>query len=355
MKIGLIRRGHSGTGGAEAYLLRFAAEIVRHGHEPFLVTTSHWPVERWPYKGVLRLRSRTPAEFASEAIKVDVGCDVVLSLERTPGCDVYRAGDGVHAAWLDRRSRLEPWWRRATRWINPKHGEVLELERKVFDPANTRIVIANSQMVKKDILDHFAFPEDRIHVIYNGIVPIAEKADRTAARQLFGISREKFVVLFVGSGWQRKGLATAVKAVESIDDALLVVAGRGQPERYPSSRVKFLGAVSNLAPVFAAADVFVLPTHYDPFSNACLEALAAGLPVMTTTANGFSEILTPGTHGEIFEPGDADALAAALAKWRKDDRAAAARGACRSLAAKFPITKNVEETLALLEKSATAV
>lgn len=352
MKIGLIRRGHSGTGGAEAYLLRFAAEVDRKGHEPFLITTSHWPVERWPYKGVVRLRSRTPLEFAEEAIKIDVGCDVMLSLERTPGCEVYRAGDGVHAAWLARRDRFEPWWQRATRWINSKHGEVLELERRVFDPANTRVVIANSLMVKRDILSHFPFPEERIHLIYNGIVPIAEKADRAAARQLFGISREKFVALFVGSGWQRKGLATAVKAIETVNDGLLVVAGRGQPERYPSNRVQFLGAVSNLAPVFAAADVFVLPTHYDPFSNACLEALAAGLPVLTTTANGFCEVITPGTHGDIFEPGDSETLAAKLEFWREAGRAAAAGEACKKRAADFPITKNVEETLALLERSA---
>ena len=77
--------------------------------------------------------------------------------------------------------------------------------------------------------------------------------------------------------------------------------------RSPCAR--FLGAVEDLPALFSAADVFTLPTIYDPFSNACLEAIAAGLPVVTTTANGFSEILTRGVHGDVVEPGDVTALA----------------------------------------------
>ena len=84
-------------------------------------------------------------------------------------------------------------------------------------------------------------------------------------------------------------------------------AGRGNPRPYlkrmppgAAGRVRFLGPVSDMAACYAAADVFVAPTLYDPFSNACLEALAAGLPVLTTPANGFSEILTPGRDGEVI-------------------------------------------------------
>ena len=91
-----------------------------------------------------------------------------------------------------------------------------------------------------------------------------------------------------------------------------------------------------------------LPTWYDPFSNACLEALAAGLPVITTTANGFSEILTPGIHGSIVPPGDALALAEAIESWRDAHRRAEARPASLKLAEAFSIERNAAETLALL-------
>src|SRR4029453_3560399 len=87
----------------------------------------------------------------------------------------------------------------------------------------------------------------------------------------------------------------------------LLVAGRGDARRYKTTRlrfwreepVKFLGEVADLVPIYTAADIFILPTIYDPFSNACLEALACGLPVITTRSNGFSEIIEGGVHGSI--------------------------------------------------------
>ena len=121
----------------------------------------------------------------------------------------------------------------------------------------------------------------------------------------------------------------------------------GTRNRYRSSCARFLGAVEDLAVLFSAADVFTLPTIYDPFSNACLEAIAAGLPVVTTTANGFSEILTPGVHGDVVEPGDVTALAQALEAWRSRDTAATSE-ACRLLAEGYSIERNVQATLDVL-------
>jgi UDP-glucose:(heptosyl)LPS alpha-1,3-glucosyltransferase len=94
--------------------------------------------------------------------------------------------------------------------------------------------------------------------------------------------------------------------------------------------------------------VFVLPTVYDPFSNACLEALAAGLPVLTTHANGFAEIITEGVHGSIFAPGDVAALGSALHSWR--ERAAEARERCQALAARYSVAENTRRSLAVLTK-----
>ena len=89
-----------------------------------------------------------------------------------------------------------------------------------------------------------------------------------------------------------------------------------------------------------------IPTIYDPFSNACLEAVAAGLPVVTTTANGFSEILTPGVHGHVVDPGDVSGLAAALEFWKAGRRKTSAD--CMLLAKDYSIDRNVQATLEVL-------
>lgn len=352
MKIGFVRRGHSSTGGAEAYLLRLASAVRGFGKETTLITSPDWPADRWPFGEILRLEGKTPQDFAAEFSKKSTGCDIHLSLERVPGCEVYRAGDGVHAAWLERRNAFEPFWKRLARGLNRKHSQILELERRVFDPANTRAVIANSAMVRDEILAHFDYPADRIHIVRNGIQPWGELPPRNTARQKFGLDPEVFCLLFLGTGWERKGLSTALGAVRMLDSVKLLVAGRGPADLYRGDNAQFLGPVSDIASLFSAADVLVAPTWYDPFSNACLEALAAGLPVITTPANGFSEILTPGVHGDITPAGDSLALAESVEKWLDPEKLSAAREACRLLASEYSIERNARETLKILDRTA---
>jgi UDP-glucose:(heptosyl)LPS alpha-1,3-glucosyltransferase len=349
MKIGLVRRGHSSTGGAETYLIRLASALANLGHEPVLITTPDWPESRWSHAGIIRLNARTPEEFAAAFRSARTGCDIHLSLERVPGCEVFRAGDGVHAAWLRRRAAFEPLWKRATRWLNPKHRQLLKLEKQVFDPKNTRAIIANSRLVRNEILAFSAFPADRIHVVYNGLSAPTKPADRPASRAKLGLEDTELCALFVGSGWERKGLRTAIQAVEMMENVTLVVAGRGSAEAFRSRCARFTGPTNELGTLFAAADVFVLPTFYDPFSNACLEAMGTGLPVITTPANGFSEILEPGTHGGIVPEGDAPALAEEIEKWRSPQAREPARAACLARAAEFSIERNALETLRILE------
>ena len=349
MKIGFVRRGHSATGGAEAYLLRVAAALRKLGQETSLITTEDWPAERWSNGEIQRIPGKSLEEFSRSFQASQTGCDVHFSLERVPGCDVFRAGDGVHAAWLQRRDGFDPVWKRLTRWINRKHAQILRLERQVFDPANTKAVIANSKMVRDEILARFPFPPSRVHVIYNGIKPSPVAPSRAEARRIWNIDEKTFCPLFLGTGWERKGLSTAIRAADCLEDTTLLVAGRGVADRYRGTNVRFLGPVKDIASLFAASDILVLPTWYDPFSNACLEALAAGLPVITTDANGFSEIIERGVHGDITAPGDVHAIAELLDSWRIPGRCAEAREACLRLASEFSIEKNATETLRVLQ------
>jgi UDP-glucose:(heptosyl)LPS alpha-1,3-glucosyltransferase len=349
MKIGFVRRGHSATGGAEAYLMRVAAALRELGQETSLITTADWPAERWSDGEIQRIPGKSLEEFSRAFRDLKTGCDVHFSLERVPGCDVFRAGDGVHAAWLQRRDGFDPVWKRLTRWINRKHAQILRLERQVFDPANTKAVIANSKMVRDEILARFPFPPSRVHVIYNGITPSPVAPSRAEARRIWNIDENTFCPLFLGTGWERKGLSTAIRAADCLEDTTLLVAGRGVADRYRGTNVRFLGPVKDIASLFAASDILVLPTWYDPFSNACLEALAAGLPVITTDANGFSEIIERGVHGDITAPGDVHAIAELLDSWRIPGRCAEAREACLRLASEFSIEKNATETLRVLQ------
>jgi UDP-glucose:(heptosyl)LPS alpha-1,3-glucosyltransferase len=361
MKIGLVRRGYSATGGAETYLLRLAAELGRAGHELVLFSDVQWPDQALDLAGV-RLRQAVikagdPWSFATgvRSRQRHESCEQLLSLERIFACDVYRAGDGVHAGWLQRRARYEPKWKSAFRWVNRKHTRILELERSLFSGGAKR-VIANSQLVKRDIVQHFRFPEERIDVVYNGLPsqPV-DPGTREAVRQELGIEPGEYVAIFVGSGWERKGLRFAVEAVRVLgeDAPLLLIAGRGDEKSLPStSRVRFLGPRTDVPRLLAAADVFVLPTVYDPFSNASLEALAAGLPVITTRANGFSEIIKRDIEGDLLpRPDDIEALMFSLCAWADPARRELVRPRLLAKAAEYSIERNVTETLAVLEKA----
>jgi len=347
MKIGFVRRGYSPTGGAEAYLQRLAHGVAAEGHQPVLISSRDWPQAAWPNDLVVHVDGVSPLRFAREVERASSACDVVFSLERIFSCDVYRAGDGVHRAWLERRRRFESPWRRLTRWTNPKHRELLQLERCVFSTQRTRLVIANSRMVHDEIVTHYGYPADRIKIIPNGYdAPPLVSGLREKRRAELGVASDAFVVLFAGSGWERKGLQTALDAVRDLPAARLIVAGKGSVSKFRApANALFVGPRMNLQPDFAAADAFALPTVYDPFSNACLEALAAGLPVLTTSANGFSEVITDGIHGSIFAPGDVKALRDAMRFWAAGSKATEARGECLACASLYPAAQNTRLTL----------
>ena len=356
MKIGLVRRGYARTGGAEIYLRRFAEAAVAAGHECMLFS-EQWPRVAWPFAHV-QIVSASPQSFADAlvALRVREQCDFLFSLERIRTCDAYRAGDGVHAAWLERRARFEPFWKPWLRQYNAKHRETLALEKHLFGPDGARLVIANSRMVQAEIVQHFGYPAERIHVVHNGVPPFTVPPEaRAQTRRELGLRDDDFAVLFAGSGWERKGLRFAIEAMNAarLLRATLLVAGRGRERGLPRSGcVRFLGAVKDMPRYLAAADAFILPTLYDPFSNACLEALASGLPVITTAHNGFAEIIAPGVEGEVVaQPDDIAALVGALEKWSDPARRAAIRPRLLALGAQFSIAENVRQTLAIIESA----
>ncbi|MFP6903557.1 MAG: glycosyltransferase family 4 protein [Verrucomicrobiia bacterium] len=356
MNIALARREFGAGGGAELYLQRLIGALRDEGHGVVLVTADAKAnpdgveVRRVPLSGSRSARVAQFDEGVRDAL-AGVPVDCLFSLERLSRQDVLRAGDGVHASWLEQWRRFSPAWKRWLVGRGAFHRAMLELEARAFAPVNSRHLIINSEMVGHDVRARFGFPADRMHLVRNGVEAERwRRGDREAQRAEWGVVPDEFLLMFAGSGWERKGLSFVLAALEKLADphVKLVVAGKGRPPRGVSAGVRFVGPMADLGNAFAAADLFVLPPIYEPSANVVFEALAAGLPVVTSVFNGAAEVIEEGINGTVVaDPSDIGALAAAIEFWR-------ARPNVRPVPVKADLSleRNVRETLAVLELAA---
>ncbi len=358
MKLALIRRQFSATGGAELYVQRLLGALTAAGHE------THLFAEKWQGQAegvnfhsihVEGSRAERPLQFA-ESVNATLQhekFDCVFSLERTLKQDVYRAGDGLHRVWLQRRRQFAPWWKRPLVGLGAFHRNMLALEARTFDPANTQRIIVNSEMVRGEIAQHFpAFPQERVHTIRNGVeVSRFQRASRQEARRRFGLEDSDFVLVFVGSGWERKGLPWLLNfmAGRSDDPALkLLVVTRDRMRGKIPPNVILTGPLNNVETAYAAADVLTFLPIYEPCSNVVSEALATGIPVVTTSFNGASELIDSGINGHVLDdPRDLATLGMCINHWR-------ARGNPGPVKTRLPLDLdlNVQHTLHVLELAA---
>lgn len=333
MRIALIRRQFSATGGAELYLQRLLAALIAAGHE------THLFAEKWQGQAagvqfhavqVDGSRAERPLCFAEtvNGMLRQQKFDCVFSLERTLGQDVYRAGDGLHRVWLERRKQFAPWWKKPLTGLGAFHRNMLALEARTFDPGNTRHIIVNSEMVRDEIARHFpAFPQERVHLVRNGVdTRRFQNADRRAARLRFGLKEDDFVLLFVGSGWERKGLPWLLQYMLARGDdpslKLLVVTRDRMRGKVPPN-VVLTGPLADVEAAYAAADVLTFLPIYEPCSNVVSEALAAGIPAITTSFNGASELIEPGVNGHVLDdPRDFATFGQCVIHWRVRSNAA---------------------------------
>jgi UDP-glucose:(heptosyl)LPS alpha-1,3-glucosyltransferase len=357
MRLALIRRQFSATGGAELYGQRLLAALVAAGHE------LHLFAECWEGQapGVTLHAVKAGGKRAerawcfAEAVKAMLEAerfDCVLSLERTLKQEVYRAGDGLHRVWLERRREFARWWKRPFIGRGAFHRGMMALEARTFDPANTKRIIVNSEMVRGEIARHFpAFPQDRIHLVRNGVeVRRFQNVDRQAARARFGLREEDFVLLFVGSGWERKGLPWLLHYMASQvhDPALkLLVTTRDRIRAAVPPNVVLTGPLKDVEQAYAAADLLTFLPIYEPCSNVVSEALASGLPVITSAMNGAAEWIAPGVNGHVLDdPRDMAALDMFIHHWRMNPQRPV------RTAEPLDLETNVQNTIRVLELAA---
>jgi UDP-glucose:(heptosyl)LPS alpha-1,3-glucosyltransferase len=352
VKVALVIEKFSPGGGAERQCVNFARFLVSHQHDVHVFARQIQPGTGYtahpvPADGIFRHQT---FDMQSRKLLEKETFDVIHSYTRTAYQDLLRLGGGTHLEYLKQTDAAYSPLGRLWRKIRPKERLELELERLSFLPGSSKKIVAVSQRVKEEVLRHYGVPAEKVAVIHNGVdsnefKPSAEA--RRLIRNQIGLEENDFTILFVGSGFKRKGLDAAIRAVDRVPSARLVVAGEGKAAAHP--RVLMLGRRTDVSHLYAAADAFIFPTLYDPFPNAVIEAMASGLPVIVSRIAGVSEIISDDSI-VIENPLDVEELSAAVRKLEDPAFRKSMGEAARRKAQQHPLEKGYGEYLKLYEE-----
>ncbi|MCA9100952.1 MAG: glycosyltransferase family 4 protein [Planctomycetales bacterium] len=377
MRIGLtIEHFDCRRGGVEHWTVQFARQLVGRGHQVDVVARSVAAADR--ADGVaFHLVEAEPSRLAFADAAAQQLASLRLDVVHDTGCgwfaDVFQPHGGSRVAAFEQNLRLVPRalrpWKRFGAQVLPRYREFDELLARQYGD-HRRLYVALSKMVARDLIEHHGVPASRIRTIYNGVDtqrfhPCHRASYRADTRASWEIGDEETVFLIIAHNFRLKGVATAVRSIARLAQAglpvRLVVAGggrsghyRGLARRCGAERcVTFLGSVDDPAPLYAGADVYVQPTWYDPCSLVVLEALAAGLPVVTSCFNGAGELITPGQEGDVLDdPANDVAWAECLARYCHTRRREAMGDAARRLAERHDLERNCDEILSVYQEQA---
>ena len=322
MKIAFVRRDYTARGGgAEKYLVTLSRELAKMGEEVhiFAHTSDEPPHPGISIHPVPMIPFISPLKNLSFALNArselrKVSSDIICSLSRGFYHDIFRISDGLHLYHM--RQRYPHTIQYLFKQASPRHRVLLSLEKKSLTQPGLKKIIANSRLAKTQVMEFYGISEDKIEVIYNGIDPalfnpsVKEKC-HTFLRDTLGIRREETVILFVAMDLERKGLSFLLKALSQVREKKfkLLVVGKPDSGRYQklaeklmlTDKIKFAGYYPQVEDIYGLGEILVLPTLYDPFSNCCLEALACGIPVITTRQNGAAELIRDGSNGYVVD------------------------------------------------------
>jgi len=273
-----------------------------------------------------------------------------FSLDRISCPDIYRAGDGVHKVFLAIEEKSK---------TNLLHPIYLFLEKKCFNKA--KHIIANSQMVKSEIIFTYKIAPDKISVIHNG-VRTKEFNYRKSFDKLskeFSINKNQKILLYVGSGFKRKGVKeflNIISKLKDLDIKVFVVGKEKNIEYYQQlskelsidKQVVFTGTREDVDDFYTISDIFLLPTHYEPFSNVILEAMSFKNAVFTTKQNGTSEILDD--DFVMSSPGDFSVVSLIVELLKDRRKLESIKNENRKKIQQFSIENNLSETLKVIDK-----
>ena len=367
MKIAIIRQKFVLYGGAEQFADGFIHQLAESGHEVHIFanrwTPSHHSNIHHHFVATLNFNAfiRTLSFARSVANKTrEQHFDIIQSHEKTWTQDVYRAGDGCHIKWLSQRSRNLSPFQNLFLSLNPFHQLILKLEKNIFESSQCKKIVAISQMVKNDILENYKCPSENIAVVYNGVDlkrfhPDNKNIYRKLIREKLEIPESATLILFVGSGFERKGLQFLLESTAYLknEDWRLLLMGKGKFEKFiryaPTDKHPQIIAKEpdpEIEKYYAAADIFILPSIYEPFGNANLEALATGLPVITTRYCGAADIINNKQNGLVVQdPFNPEEIAENIRSLFDPSTRETMGKNARELAEQFPLERNSREML----------
>jgi UDP-glucose:(heptosyl)LPS alpha-1,3-glucosyltransferase len=369
-------------GGCETYIADLARRLVADEHEVHLYAC-RWDADALPDalhyhrlevpRGPRFLRPWRFGWACQQALE-SAEHDVTVGFDKTWGQDVLYPQGGLHAASAEHNIRKHrgPALRllaRVAKLFDTAHWSFTLLERKQYLGAKRPLVVVNSQMVRHHFQHYYGISREDLRVIPSSIDAgrFAEPdrlRQRLEWRQQWSIDAEDTVALFVAMNYRLKGLAPLLHAVARLADRsrfrLLVVGNlRTQPYERLAQRlgimecVRFLGPRRDVEHCYFAADFLVHPTFYDPCSLVALEALACGLPVITSRYNGASELMgTPPAGFVIDDPHDAERLANSIELLRQPARRAACSHAARRMAAQWTFEEHYRQLLEVFTEAA---
>jgi UDP-glucose:(heptosyl)LPS alpha-1,3-glucosyltransferase len=334
-----VRANKTQFGGAEVYLSRLSNALDKHKvkHE---VVNSIFP-------------KFLPSWFRAILFNIQVCIHkqnkFYFSLDRITCPDVYRAGDGVHKVFLkiEKKSKL-----------NPLHPIYLFLEKRCFN--NAKKIIAISNMVKQDIVDSYKIDEKKISVIYNGIQSkdynYSNSFDRISSE--FHLKPNRHILLYVGSGFKRKGVEEFLQIVSRLESNNIqaFIIGKDKNIDYYkqlslklniNNKVVFTGPRLDVDDFYTISDVFIFPTHYEPFGNVILEAMNFRNAVFTTKQCGGGEILNK--HFIMNQADDYSVVSKINDLLDNKSKLESVKKDNRAISKQFSIDRNLKETLDVVE------
>jgi UDP-glucose:(heptosyl)LPS alpha-1,3-glucosyltransferase len=328
LKSALCRNGRP-AGGLEKYTIRLVRHASSLGAQVVLLTTDSQLPTLSSYAKVVDFGKRKRSSFY-HLLWFDYQCkkylqehpqDIVFGLDRNFCLQThYRAGNGVHAAFLEHRRKESSWLKSASFSCNPLHRLILAMEKKTFESQELKVLFTNSAMVQKEVEAFYPTVDPKkIKVVHNGVEwnelqDVYEQGfiDRTQVMERLGLDPSKFQFLFIGNEYHRKGLPVLLQALAELDkrDFELSVVGRERNFGYfvrlardlgLESCVHFFGHAADTKPFYVAADCVVIPSLYDPFANVTVEALSLGNFVISSCNNGGKEVIIEKKTGAVFK------------------------------------------------------
>lgn len=338
MRVALSFPGCHRRGGVERVMLECANFLAERGHDTHAFA-GEWDDGALSPKVTrhhVSYRAWLPAWQTSAFVQASNRChrglvpraNVVAGFGAAslPGSIIWMTS--VHAAWLEISQSSRGWLGRLKQRLNPFHPLILARERHLLEGRRYRKIIALTTQVRDDVMRIYSVPAEDVVVIPNGYCPrefngAHAREKRAAMRARLGFTDQDRVVIFVANELERKGFMPLLEAIAGIDDPSIHVLAVGRLDAAScartisrlglTGRVHFTGPTSEVADYFAAADVFALPTNYEAWGLVIVEAMATGLPVLTSRLAGASMAVKEGETGLLLdEPHDHSEIAGKL-------------------------------------------